>query len=84
MSKGQEFPDAIVFQDGTIRLVSVDAKSWVYGNTTIKNGCTISTVPDYSHFTDRVPQAMSDDGLVVRYERRSVIRYRIKIRALPK
>ncbi len=84
MSRGQTFPDAIVFPDGTIRLVSVDAKSWAYGNTSIGKRCTLGTVPDYSHFTSRVPQAMSDDGLVVRYERRSVLRYRSKIRALPK
>jgi hypothetical protein len=78
MSKGQTFPDAIVFQDGTIRLVSVDAKSWAYSNTNMQERCTISTVPDYDVFEDSVPQSMSDDGLVVKYERQPVFHYRSK------
>jgi hypothetical protein len=78
MSNYTTFPDAIVFPDGTIRLVSVDAKSWAYSNTDIKRNCTISTVPDYDAFEDSVPQLMSDDGLVVKYERQPVFHYRSK------
>jgi hypothetical protein len=84
MSKGQTFPDAIVFPDGTIRLVSVDAKSWAYSNTDIKKRCTISTVPDYNAFEDSVPHLMSDDGLVVKYERQPAFHYRSKRRKWPK
>jgi hypothetical protein len=61
MSKGQTFPDATVFQDGTI-----------------------STVPDYVVFPDETPQMMSDDGLVVKYERQPVFHYRSKRKTLPK
>jgi hypothetical protein len=78
MSKGQIFPDAIVFPDGTIRLVSVDAKSWAYSNTNMQSKCTISTVPDYDVFEDSVPQSMSDDGLIVKYERQPAFHYRSK------
>ncbi len=78
MSSHTWFPDAIVFPDGTIRLVSVDAKSWAYSNTDIKRKCTVSTVPDYDAFEDSVPQLMSDDGLVVKYERQPVLHYRSK------
>ena len=84
MSRGQTFPDAIVFPDGTIRLVSVDAKSWAYSNTDIKKRYTISTVPDYNDFEDAIPQMMNDDGLVVKYERQPVFHYRSKRKTLPK
>jgi hypothetical protein len=84
MSSHTWFPDAIVFPDGTIRLVSVDAKSWAYSNTDIKRNCTISTVPDYDAFEDSVPQLMSEDGLVVKYERQPVFNYRSKRRRWPK
>ena len=78
MTEGQTFPDDIVFPDGTIRLVSVGAKSWAYSNTNIQERCTISTVPDYDVFEDSVPQSMSDDGLIVKYERQPVFHYRSK------
>ena len=78
MSILTDFPDTIVFPDGTIRLMSVDAKSWAYSNTDIKRKCTVSTVPDYDAFEDSVPQLMSDDGLVVKYERQPVLHYRSK------
>lgn len=83
MSKGQTFPDAIVFPDGTIRLVSVDAKSWAYSNTDIKNSCTVNTVADYIEFENSVSQALEDDGFVVKHERQPVFHYRSK-RGTPK
>jgi len=84
MSSHTRFPDAIVFPDGTIRLVSVDAKSWAYSNTQIKKRCTISTVPDYIIFSDSIPQMMNDNGLVVKHEKQPVFHYRSKRKALPK
>ena len=81
MSIGQTFPDAIVFPDGIIRLLSVDAKSWAYSNTKLKDYCTVNTVADYVVFDCSVPQMMSDDGLVVRYAKHTVWQYKDRRKA---
>ena len=78
MSNYTTFPDAIVFPDGTIRLVTSAAKQWAYSNTNIKNSCTESTVPDYDDFEDSIPPMMEDIGLVVKWERQPVFHYRSK------
>jgi hypothetical protein len=84
MSNQTAFPDAIVFPDGTIRLVTVDAKSWAYSNTDIKNDCTASTVADYIDFEDSVAETMEYAGLVIKRERQPAFHYRSKRRRWPK
>jgi hypothetical protein len=84
MSSYTTFPDAIVFPDGTIRLVTGAAKLWAYSNTDMKNICTDSTVPDYVDFEDSIPPMMEDVGLVVRRERVPVGHYRSRRRRWPK
>ena len=84
MSNQTTFPDAIVFPDGTIRLVTAAAKSWTYANTEIKCKCTASTVPDYVLSEDEVAQKMEDKGFVVMRERQPVFHYRSKRRTMPK
>lgn len=84
MSIQRTFPDAIVFPDGTIRLVTSAAKSWAYSNTEIKGKCTVSTVPDYDAFEDSVAQLMEDMGFVLQRERIPVAHYRSKRRRWPK
>ena len=84
MSIHTTFPDAIVFPDGTIRLVTSAAKQWAYSNTNIKNSCTESTVPDYDDFEDSIPPMMEDIGLVVKWERQPVGHYRSKRRTSPR
>jgi hypothetical protein len=78
MSKGQTFPDAIVFPDGTIRLVTSAAKLWAYSNTDMKNTCTDSSVPDYVDFEDSIPPMMEAVGMVVKREPMPVFHYRSK------
>ena len=78
MSNYTTIPDAIVFPDGTIRLVTSAAKQWAYSNTEVKNSCSVSTVPDYVDFEDSIPQMMEDDDLVVKRERQPVFHYRSK------
>ena len=80
MSIHTTFPDAIVFPDGTIRLVTSAAKLWAYSNTEVKNSCTDKTVPDYVDFEDSIPQMMEDDELVVKRELQPVFHYRSKRR----
>ena len=80
MSNYTTFPDAIVFPDGTIRLVTDSAKHWAYSNTDIKDRCTVCTVPDYVDFEDSIPQMMENVGLVVKWERQPVSHYRSKRR----
>ena len=84
MSIHTTFPAAIVFSDGTIRLITTAAKSWAYTNTNIDRWCEINTVPDYVDFEDSVSQALEDDGFVVRRERQPVFHYRSKRRSWPK
>jgi len=78
MPSRKTFPDAIVFPDGTIRLVTESAKQWAYSNTEVENSCSVSTVPDYVDFEDSIPQMMEDDELVVKRERQPVFHYRSK------
>ena len=75
------FPDAIVFPDGTIRLVTSAAKNFAYSNTDIRTIFTISranAVPDYLPFDDTIPEMFEDAGLVVKRERQPVSHYRGK------
>ena len=74
------FPDAIVFSDGTIRLVTAAAKSWAYTSTTINRWCEINTVPDYVEYDNSIPQLMENKGFVVVRERMPVSHYRSKRR----
>lgn len=78
------FPDAIVFPDGTIRLVTSAAKQWAYTNTNIDRWCDLSTVPDYVDYEDSVAQALEDDGFVVKREHVPVGHYHSKRRRWPK
>lgn len=78
------FPDAIVFPDGTIRLVTAAAKSWTYTNTNINGSCKANTIPDYVDSDDSIPQIMEDDGFVLMRERVPVSHYRSKRRSWPK
>ena len=80
MSNHTAFPDAIVFPDGTIRLVTGAAKSWAFTNTNLKNSCTLSTVPDYVDFENSVADSIEEAGFVVRRERQPVGHYRSKRR----
>ena len=84
MSVQQSFPDAIVFPDGTIRLVTSAARLWTYAKTEIRSSCAASTVPDYILSEDVVAEAMEDAGLVIKRERQPVFHYRSKRRRWPK
>jgi len=87
MSNYTTFPDAIVFPDGTIRLVTSAAKNLAYSNTNIGKIFSISTanaVPDYLDFDDSIPEMFEDGGLVVKRERVPVGHYRSKRRRWPK
>jgi len=78
MSNRTAFPDAIVFPDGTIRLVTSAAKQWAFTNTSIDGWCTVSTVPDYVQFDDSISKLMENKGLVVMREKQPVFHYRSK------
>jgi hypothetical protein len=84
MSNHTTFPDAIVFPDGTIRLVTDAAKQWAYTNTNIDRWCELSTVPDYVDFNDSIPPLMEGKGLVVQWKQMPVSHYRSKRRKWPK
>ena len=84
MSTLTNFPDAIVFPDGTIRLITSAAKSWTFTNTQIGSSCTASTVADYILSEDSVAEAMEDAEFVVKRERQPVGHYRSKRRRWPK
>jgi len=78
MSIHTTFPDAIVFPDSTIRLVTRAAKQWAYTNTNINRWCDLSTVPDYVDYEDSVAQALEDNGFALKRERQPVGHYRSK------
>ena len=87
MSNYTTIPDAIVFPDGTIRLVTRAAKDFAYSSTdigTIHSLSTASAVPDYLDFESSIPQMLADAGLVVKQERQPVFHYRSKRRRWPK
>ena len=87
MSTYTSFPDAIVFPDGTIRLVTRAAKDLAYANTNIGRIFSLSTansVPDYLMFDDATPQMFEDEGFTVRWERQPVGHYRSKRTRWPK
>ena len=84
MSNRKTFPDAIVFPDGTIRLVTSAAKQWAFTNTNIDRWCTASTVPDYVEYDDTVSQLMENKGFVVMREKQPVFHYRSKRRTTAK
>ena len=84
MSNRTAFPDAIVFPDGTIRLVTSAAKQWAFTNTNIDRWCTASTVPDYVEYDDTVSQLMENKGFVVMREKQPVFHYRSKRRTTAK
>ena len=87
MSIHTTFPDAIVFPDGTIRLVTRAAKNLVYSNTDIGRIFSLSTadaVPDYLQFDDTIAEMFADEGMTVKRERMPVGHYRSKRRRWPK
>ena len=84
MSNHTTFPDAIVFPDGTIRLITAAAKKWAHTKTEVKDTCSADAVPDYDVFTENIPKMMSDYGLVVRREKQPAFHYRSKRRKWPK
>ena len=84
MSIHTAFPDAIIFPDGTIRLVTDAAKRWAYINTSIDSWCELSTVPDYVGFDHSIPPLMEGKGLVVQCKQMPVSHYRSKRRKWPK
>ena len=84
MSNHTTFPDAIVFPDGTIRLVTTAARKWAYTNTAINGWCKINTVPDYVDFDGSIPPLMEGKGLVVQWKQMPVSHYRSKRRKWPK
>ena len=87
MSNHTTFPDAIVFPDGTIRLVTRAAKDLAYANTNIGRIFSLSTanaVPDYLVFDPTIPQMFVDEGFKVKWERQPVGHYRGKKRKWPK
>ena len=84
MSVHTTFPDAIVFPDGTIRLVTDAAKQWAYTNTNIDRWCELSTVPDYVDFDNSIAQLMEGKGLVVQWKQIPVSHYRSKRLKWPK
>ena len=78
MSSQTAFPDAIVFPDGTIRLVTRAAKDFAYANTNIGTVFSLSTaraVPDYLAFDDTIPQMFEDESMTVKRERQPVGHY---------
>ena len=84
MSTSTTFPDAIVFPDGTIRLITTAAKQWAYTNTNIDRWCELSTVPDYVDFNESIPPLMEGKGFVIQWDRVPVSHYRSKRRKWPK
>ena len=87
MCSKTRFPDAIVFPDGTIRLVTRAAKELTYKSSTIKELLPIRTareVPDYFSFDDSWPVTLKARGLEVRQQRQPVGHYRSKRRRWPK
>jgi len=84
MTSRTTFPDAIVFPDGTIRLVTDAAKQWAYANTAMNGWCEINTVPDYVDFDDSIPPLMEGKGFALRRERVPVSHYRSKRIRWPK
>ncbi len=84
MSNHTTFPDAIVFPDGTIRLITTAAKQWAYTNTNIDRWCELNTVPDYVGFDHSIAQLMEGKGFVVQWERVPVSHYQSKKRKWPK
>ena len=65
MSIRQTFPDVVVMDDGILHLITWGARSWAYQNTTLKQHCTVSTIPRIMHSTPAVVPLMAADGLVV-------------------
>ena len=87
MSIHTTFPDAIVFPDGTIRLVTRAAKDLAYANTNIRRIFSLSTadaVPDYLMFDNTIPEMFEDEGMNVKWERQPVGHYRSRRRRWPK
>ena len=87
LSNYTTIPDAIVFPDGTIRLVTSAAKDFAYSSTDIAIIHSLSTangVPDYIDFDSNIPQMLADAGLVIKQERQPVFHYRSKRRRWPK
>ena len=83
MSNRTAFPDAVVFSNGTIRLVTSAAKLWAFTNTSIDGWCTVSTVPDYVQFDDSISKLMGNKGFVVMREKQPVFHYRSKRKISP-
>ena len=87
MSIQTNFPDVIVFPDGTIRLVTRAAKDLAYANTNIAKVFALSSanaVPDYLMFDETIPEIFEDEGFTVKWERQPVGHYRGKRRLWPK
>ena len=76
MCSKTRFPDAIVFPDGTIRLVTRAARELTYSSSTIKELLPIRTareVPDYFSFDDSWPVTLKARGLEVRQRKKSAM-----------
>ena len=87
MSIITQFPDAIVFPDGTIRLVTIAAKSVAESNTDIRSFFSLGAddpLPDYVFFDCSGPELLEDEGLVVKWEQMPLGHYRSKQRRWPK
>ena len=67
MSIGQTFPDIVIMPDGSYRLVTYAARSWVYQNTSAKKECDgIEDMPRFIWLVGGLTEEMRLDGLVVR------------------
>ena len=74
MSIGQTFPDAVSMPDGSLRLVTYAARSWIYQNTKAKQHCATSRdLPKFVLPAAGVLDMMRRDGLVIRTKRSSFI-----------
>ena len=86
MSNITAFPDAIVFPDGTIRLITFAAKEAAFAATEVRNtqfARSAKEVPDYVPFHDDVPPVLERAGLVLVWERVPVGHYRSNLRKWP-
>jgi len=67
MSIGQTFPDVVRMPDGSLRLVTHAARSWVYQNTKVKRHCDCADdVPRFVLPAAGLLEMMDLDGLVIK------------------
>ena len=73
MSIRQTFPDAVLLPDGSLRLVTQDARSWMYSNTNLSCPCSgANDVPQFILPAPGLVDVMRLDGLVVREKKSSL------------